>query len=103
MLLTGTINVDFYALASIFLTTIIPSPAAAIEQILLVATYDNALVVLPSDIHVITSNENVLKVVKLRKSITESKESDLFRDIKMTFSQASYHAAYLPQKLFCKT
>ena len=72
---------DFYALANIFLTTIIPSPAAAIEQILLVATYDNALAVLPSDIHVITSNENVLKVVKLRKSITESEESDIFRDI----------------------
>jgi len=55
-----------YALAKIFFTTIIPTPAAAIEKKLFAATYDNALEVLPSDIHVTTSKENVLNVVKLR-------------------------------------
>lgn len=54
-----------YVLVKTFFTSIMPNPAAATEQILFVATYDNALVVLPSDIHVTTSTENVLKVVKL--------------------------------------
>jgi len=38
---------------------------------LLAATYDSALAVFPSDIHVTTSNEKVLKVVKLRKLTNE--------------------------------
>lgn len=43
-----------------------PNPAAAMEPILFAATYDSALVVLPSEIQLTTSKENVLKVVKLR-------------------------------------
>lgn len=91
-----------YALAKIFFTTIIPIPAAATEKTLLAATYDNALAVFPSDIHVTTSKENVLKVVKLRKSITERKQSDNFHTLQIIFSHALCHAAYLPQNLFGK-
>jgi len=39
------------------------------EKTLLTATYDNALAVFPSDIHVTTSKENVLKVVKLPQNL----------------------------------
>lgn len=62
--------------AKIFFTIIIPNPAAATEQILFAATYDIALAVLPSDIHVTTSKENVLKVVKLCKLNFEISQSD---------------------------
>jgi len=80
--------------------TIMPKPAAAIEQTLLVAMYDNALVVLPSDNHVTTSTENVLNVVKLINIRNERKKSDSLYDQTMLLSKVLCHATYLPQKLF---
>ena len=59
-------HLDRYAFVKIFFTIIMPNPAAAMEPILFAATYDSALVVLPSEIQLTTSKENVLKVVKLR-------------------------------------
>ena len=47
------------------MTTAIPAPAARTPPILLVATYDIALAVLPSLSIVTTSTEKVLNVVKL--------------------------------------
>jgi hypothetical protein len=62
-------NLNLYALRRSFFTTIMPRPAPAIEQTLFVATYANALKVLPSASHVTTSNENVLNVVKLPQKL----------------------------------